>query len=412
MSPLLTTLLTVTGASGFFASRAFLPALLTGLALRFGSHVPLLRDVNLIAHIGAVPPWFTSDPALLTLALFAVFEWQQERIPEVAEAFALVSRYLRVALSVLTALGLLQTDDARFLEALGEPVAQAGFSGLLAPLPLAVAAGTGALTWLGAGLRDAVVGWLRAIDPEDAMHVQRLFSWAEASWVGVGVVVLLLAPVLVAGILVVAFAALGFWQRRQQAAELRQLLPCSQCQQPLLPAAIACGHCRAPHPAPRVISWLGAVGQTPMTSVVDQQLALLATHRCPVCATRLPNQPMAAAQCPRCQTRPLGQLDQRHGFLAGIGRRVPLVLGLSALAGVVPVLGLAVGLVLVRVRLVAPLSGWLPIGARLRTRWALRLVLWIAAALQIIPLSGVVLVPLLCLVSWRLYQRTFAAQPS
>jgi hypothetical protein len=410
MSPLLTTLLTVTGASGFFASRAFLPALLTGLALRFGSHVPLLCDVNLIAHTGAVPPWFTGDVALVALAVLTVLESQQERIPEVAEAFALVSKHLRVSLSILTALGLLQTDDAKFLEAVSVPVAQAGFSAVLAPFPLAVAAGTGAMTWLGAGLRDAVIGWLRDIDPEDALHLQRLFHWAETSWVGVGVVALLLAPILVALILVVVFAALGLWRRRQQAAEQRQLVPCSQCQQPMLPAAISCGHCQAPHPAPRAITWLGAVGQTPVTSIAEQQLALLATHRCRVCASRLPSQPMATVQCPTCQDKPLGALDQREAYLAGVALRLPGVLGLAALAGMVPVLGLAVGLVLVRLRLVAPLAGWLPLGRRLHTKWLLRIGFVALAAIQVVPLVGAALVPLYALLSWQLYQRTFAKQ--
>ncbi len=47
------------GSIGVFASRAFLPAFVTALLLRFGPQLPWLAQSGLIPHIRDVPTWST-----------------------------------------------------------------------------------------------------------------------------------------------------------------------------------------------------------------------------------------------------------------------------------------------------------------------------------------------------------------
>src|SRR4051812_37315547 len=59
------------GSIGVFSSRAFLPAFVTSLILRFGPQVPWLARSGLLRHVRDVPTWFTSDTALIALGLLA-----------------------------------------------------------------------------------------------------------------------------------------------------------------------------------------------------------------------------------------------------------------------------------------------------------------------------------------------------
>lgn len=70
------------GSVGVFASRAFLPAFVTALLLRFGPHLPRMAHYGLLPQVRDVPTWFTSDAALLVLGLLAALELVAERVPE------------------------------------------------------------------------------------------------------------------------------------------------------------------------------------------------------------------------------------------------------------------------------------------------------------------------------------------
>src|SRR5207248_528566 len=83
------------GSIGVFASRAFLPAFVTAVLLRFGPHAPWLTHAGLIPHIRAVPTWFTSDTSLVILGVLAALEIIAERFPEAAAILAEVHDYLK-----------------------------------------------------------------------------------------------------------------------------------------------------------------------------------------------------------------------------------------------------------------------------------------------------------------------------
>ena len=69
------------GSVGVFASRAFLPAFVTALLLRFGPHAPWLAHAGLLPQVRGVPTWFTSDAALVVLGLLAALELVRRAVP-------------------------------------------------------------------------------------------------------------------------------------------------------------------------------------------------------------------------------------------------------------------------------------------------------------------------------------------
>src|SRR4051794_15307770 len=99
------------GSIGVFASRAFLPAFVTALILRFGPHAPWLARAGLLPHVRDVPTWFTSDPSLVVLGILAVLELVAERIPEVHSVLDEVHDYLKTGMAILTYLGMLNATD-------------------------------------------------------------------------------------------------------------------------------------------------------------------------------------------------------------------------------------------------------------------------------------------------------------
>ena len=60
------------GSIGPFASRAFLPAFVTALLLRFGPKLAIVRDLGLLQRIGDTPGWFTADVTLWILGVLVV----------------------------------------------------------------------------------------------------------------------------------------------------------------------------------------------------------------------------------------------------------------------------------------------------------------------------------------------------
>ena len=99
------------GSVGVFASRAFLPAFVTAVLLRFGPHVPWLAHAGLMPHIRDVPTWFTSDTSLVILGVLAALEIVAERFPEAAAVLDEIHDYLKTGMAVLTYLGVLIATD-------------------------------------------------------------------------------------------------------------------------------------------------------------------------------------------------------------------------------------------------------------------------------------------------------------
>src|SRR5690348_9590812 len=99
------------GSIGVFSSRAFLPAFVTALLLRFGPHAPWLARAGLLPHVRDLPTWFTSDIALVVLGVLAALELLAGRFPEAQAVLDEVHDYLKTGMAILTYLGALNATD-------------------------------------------------------------------------------------------------------------------------------------------------------------------------------------------------------------------------------------------------------------------------------------------------------------
>ncbi|MBI5607602.1 MAG: zinc ribbon domain-containing protein [Deltaproteobacteria bacterium] len=388
------------GSSGLFASRMFAPALATAALLRFGPQIPGLDSLGLLASLHAAPGWFTSDACLLTLLVLTAAEVVGDKVPEVREAIATMSDYLKPVLAAATALGVISMTDTAFAQGL---VFQAGLG---AALPaLVAAAGTAAAVVI----RRGTLGWLEALDPNDTLQLRRLWSWAEDSWAMAGAVLLVVLPAAMAAVLCLAMLGLAVLRRRQRARDKAQRRPCPHCQTPLDRCAPTCGACHTSNPAPRGVGMLGQALAAPATDIDRHAADLLAQLRCPECAARL-TRGRVAQICPTCGAQPFVPADKAQRFLAAIDARAAPTAAVVAVVSLVPLLGYLVGALYGELRLVAPLRVHLPLTQRWLLKWPLRLLRWLVVVVQVVPLVGGVAAAAELLVRYRVHRAALAGQ--
>ena len=384
------------GSIGIFSSRAFLPAFVTAVMLRFGPQVSWLARTGLLQHVRDVPTWFTSDTALIILGLLSVLELVAERIPEAKALLDEVHDYLKAAMSALTFLGVLGASDRALVRGV------VGAAGPVAYLPaLAVGAGT----FLAGKARAAVVRPLREADEDDDLRVQSLLLWVEDLWGGLGPLALILLPLLTLVVFVVALVLLLLAGRSIEAREEATKVPCERCGELIYASATSCPFCKAPNREPKAVGVLGGTKDVP-ADPTSHVFRLVSVKRCPACATRLKH--CAVPQkCEECRLMVLDAPSFVQEYVTFIDRRVPLVCAACFLLGLIPVLGVIPGVILYRLQIVAPLRRYLPPGQRFVLRWGIRLVSLVLVAFQWVPLLGGLLLPLVALVNYWAYRYAF-----
>jgi hypothetical protein len=392
----LTPLLFGAGAIGPFASRVFLPAFLTALMLRFGVHVPWVQDLGILRHASVRPNWFTSDPCLVVLGVLATLETFGQKNPEVRRLFHEFDLYLKPALALLTTAGVMNLTDADFVT--HTAAHQAGVIDGFIPAAVALA------TWRVARARRPVAAAI--FDHLEGTHLDHLFSWAEDAWAALGPVLLVLFPVVMLLLTGAVVATLMVVRNQLARAEHAARLPCPQCGSPVYPCAVACQTCRRPVDHPVAVGFLGLSKPYPARNPSAQPYHLAVHRRCPVCAARLPagrpRQP-----CDACGDVTRTTADFAHAYVAHVGWRLPRVLTVTFLLGLIPVVGLIAGTVYYRAVIVLPFAEYLPPGKRFLLRWSVRLLFLLLALCQVIPLLGGFVVPAMAAISFEAYRRAY-----
>jgi hypothetical protein len=384
------------GSIGLFASRAFLPAFVAAVLLRFGPQFPWLAHAGLIPHIRDVRTWFTSDAALLILGIFAALEIVAQRFPEAAAVLDGVHDYLKTGMAVLSYLGVLNATDRAAAQ---QVINQAG---MIDPLPvLAVGAGV----YLATQIRGAILSPLTEADEDDDLGLQRLIRWVEDLWAGLGSMALILFPLLTIAAFGFAALILVIIERRLESRGERAKIPCIHCVQPIHASALACPHCHAPVKEPRDVGLLGQPNDRP-ADLLTLPFRLVAVKRCPVCATRSDRRAVEQV-CGACGHRLMEEPDFARRYIGYIDRRVPQVLVVCFLLGLIPVLGVIPGVVYYRLMIVAPFRRYIPPGRGLLLRWVVRLALLVLVAFQWVPVAGGLAVPAMALINYVAYRSAY-----
>ncbi len=392
----LSSILYMLGLSGFFSSRAFLPAFLTSAVMRYGDQIPLLSKVQLIQDIAAAPGWMSHDYVFIALGILAVAELVADKVPEAQELLNLVDEYLKPIVATLTLFGVLSSEDAGYLN----EQFRAGFA---EGLPAFI---YGAVVFWFAHLRAQVIGYLVDADDSDELGLRQLISWMEDAWVFFGFWLLLLVPIFMS--ILVAFALGTIWliERHFRRQDEKSKTSCPACRHEMYLSALACPSCQAENPEPHKI---GALGQSLPAQVEDRashRLRLLEKKRCRLCATHLSKSRVEQA-CTACATHPFDDVATAEQYVNRLALRLPHVLGVSAVISLVPLLGLVVGVIYTRIQLIAPLKAYLPFHRNILLKIMLRLLFLALTLLQLVPLAGAAAVPLMALVSYLVYRRSF-----
>lgn len=385
--------------------RGFIPAFFIALALRFGPELgltpALAADLQQAAgSIGVAPSWFTSNPALVILGLLACMELGANKHPELRELLGLVDRYFKPTMAGLTYLGVMSTSDSAFIESTYQAVPQD--AGVLSMMLFAAVIVS---TWAAAGVKNAALGVLTELDPDDSLGLMRAISFIGDAWVIVGAVLLVAIPLLVAIIAFVMFAIVGYLRHRAHKRDEAMKRACVRCDQRVYACAVSCPSCLEEQPDVKDVGWLGSCADRP-AHMENHAEHLLAVGRCPRCATKLTKKDVDGG-CPVCTLNPF--IDQ-----AMIGRfdrymhlRLVSTLIVCAVIGLVPILGFAVAIVIYKVQLVGPYRRYIGRGSGLMARWGLRALLLIAIFLQIIPGLNAIVVAAMTFLSYWVYRGLF-----
>ncbi len=396
----LTALIHALSASGLFSARAFLPAFVTALLLRFGPELPLLQDLPILQGVSGVPTWFTHDATLIGLGVLALAEILAVKTETGEEVLDLMERYLKPAMAVLCCLGVLSVRDRQVVEGLVSPAAEAGLADGLWAL------GNGLLVAWMTGLRAHFRELFKAIDEDDDLGWRQLASWFEDLAVSGGLLVLVFYPLLMLVLLGVALGALQVVSLLLNRLEERRRGACPACGKAMHRSALCCPGCGQGQDHPADVGFFGQSLDSPAPDRAALSLHLAERRRCPRCAERLPlRRPHQA--CPGCGHDPFADAVFRERYLAMVGRRLVPALGLGFLCSLVPVLGLVPGVIVCRQALTGPFSRYLPGGRRLLARWGLRLVFVVLLSIQWLPVVGGVVVPLIGALGFVVYRRAF-----
>jgi hypothetical protein len=384
------------GSMGFFPSRAFMPALATAALMRWGDRVPLIRDSSFMRLIeGLEGSWLTHDVTIIVLAVLTLLELMATRSPEMRELMTAFDGYLKAAVAGLVSIGLLTAADAATLEAIRE----AGIGDYL--LPAFVAAGTYALS----RVRGGVVEHINEADPEDDTGLHRLLFWLENFFVIFGLLVLVFYPLFMITVLAAAFAALWLIKRRMDRAEEKLKVPCAGCGTAIFRHALRCPSCRLPVENPSAVGWFGTGSQRPADKE-RQPLLLVQWLRCPACAGALKlRQPKQV--CPTCGERVNEDPAFIRSYVSMIQGRLPRVMLVAFLLGLVPVIGAVFGIVYYRIQLVMPYRRYIPPWHSFVSRMLIKVVFVLLLLLQIVPLIGAAAIPLMAWISSTVHRKAY-----
>ena len=392
------------GSIGFFTARAFLTAFVTAVLLRYAQEYPTGWLAQHFAAVQGAPTWFTHDGTILVLGVLAVFEVAATKYAQARQIMDQVDTYLKPTVAVLVQLGVLTTLDTSFIDSAtgssAEPAAPAVTIGSYVLIPLVAVA-----VWYLAGKRRDVLEVLVNADPDDDLRIQRLIFWAEDIWVIAGLCFFVVFPIAMLVLIGVVLGTMWLIQKYLAHREKKTKVSCTDCGEKMYPTAIACGHCLAAAVQPRTIGWLGPK-DTPAGDLDKHRLRLVEKKRCPVCATRL-TESCVRQTCATCGHELMSDREFANAYIGHVTGRYPVVFAVCLLLSAIPLIGLIPGVIMYRMTLVAPFRQYMLPGRRLRLKLIVGLAFFALAIFQVIPLVGIIVVPLLATVNFLVHRTAY-----
>jgi hypothetical protein len=399
--------LTSLGVVPMFAARAFVPLFATALVARIGPEFAPFAGSLGIDLFGNLPDWATSNVTLAILGIMALVEVVMAKVPEARELMIYTSAQLKGIAAFLACFLMLGGSPLELLE----HVRKEGFATEYAwgqSFVYTWSFGLGAIVWFTSALHRRIHAWLRDVDEDDSLGLQKLLSYLEDSIGFLGVLFLLnsLLALATAG---ATIGGLYLVRRMLEAREERRKVPCESCGTPNHLCGVRCSSCERPLPNPRRVGLLGSARDEAVQDFALHRLEMVAQKRCPTCGDRL-KQRRVDQICPKCDTRPFEDAKAFEEFLASVRARLPHTMAVSFGLGLIPLAGLIPGILYYRVCLISNLMHYVPRSRSFFTRWLVRLVNGTLLCLQPVPVVGAFTLPLMCLTNYSVYRSTLRRQ--
>lgn len=364
--------------------------------MKYGTEIPLLNQLDFIQVTGQEPTWFTNDMTLLILFLLSLAEIAGDKIPEVKQGMNQVFVHAKPVIASLSTLGVLNASDAAFVS----ETMQAGLFDIINALIV------GGGVFMSSQARESMMSVLVEADEDDELGIQGVISWLDDFWATFGTFILFVFPFLIA---LTSIAIILFFRRmakRAQRREEQSKISCSSCETKMFKSALECPSCNTENSSPHSINWMGNSTEEVCISREQQKAELMLSRRCPVCASRLEKRSTKQI-CPECNHATFENGEDAQLFLDKMSGRLPGVLVVSFLFGLIPVVGLIVGIILFRIKLVAPFRRYIPLHKSFFIKWGIRIFFLILMLLQLVPVLGAFAMPVLAIVSYNSYKRSF-----
>ncbi len=399
---MLTYYLTSLGVIPYFVARAFVPLFTTALVGRLGSDTALFADAAGVQLLANMPGWATSNSALMILGLLALFEVVTTKIPEIRELISWSDAQVKAAAGFLMCFAIVRGDPIELVEHVEQVGLTTSFAsgqsfGYVWSFVIAT------IVWFAAMMRNSIFAFLREFDEDDDLGIQGFLSWIEDSLGVFGVLFAVVFPML--ALLLVGLTLLGLWLTRRHLERKEQLarVPCDHCGAPNALCGIHCPSCRQPRRGVRQVGLMGSIKQTLATDLDQHRLQLLAGKRCGNCGERLKDRRLAQ-QCQSCEVEPFRDSAAVEAYLASLRATLPRTLAVLLLLSAIPLIGLVPGVIYYRLSLISSLRCYVPRSVGAVARWGIRILSLLLLALQSIPLFGMLMLPLLCLLNFTVYQ--------
>jgi hypothetical protein len=392
------------GNIGIFPSRAFIPAFLTALLLRFGHDLSGFQHSDLVHNVTQNPNWFTSDASLIILGILSVLELAATKSSDLREFLHEFDHYAKAIMAFLTTHGVLTAADVATLNAADPNLATAGANGMV---NLGVSAAISGAVFYLSSMRSAVMSTLTHADPHDDLGIQHLIAWGEDLWSAFGLLLIIAFPFLM--LLIVALCAGGLFMLQQYLhyREEKSRIPCVKCGVALYPTALTCHNCRTSVAQPREIGFLGTGGAAVSVLSRDSHgFELVSMKRCPVCATRFEMRSPRQA-CLTCGHLLMSEPATMNSYLTHVDQRLPKTMMVCTGLGLIPIIGIIPGIIYYRMTLVRPFRQYLSFGTGILVKWGVRVLNLMLILLQPVPILGGLLVPIMAYTNYRVYRGVY-----
>ena len=223
----ISTIFWLLGTIPLFASRIFLPAFLMALFFRFPDYFPFV-DVSSPVDQN-ISAWL-----LILLGALSVFEIWAEKNSDIQYLFNKVEAFAKPVAFFLVQYQL--TDEAS-----SQIIKQIQWAGFEMTHVLA-AIGSGIVFWLN-GFRRQFYDFLYKIDDDDNLGLRTMFSWLEDSLVIFGFLLFVVLGIMAFIFYGIFWLLLYLFQKKVERNQEKHKPPCLNCQQLVLPFAVACGNC-------------------------------------------------------------------------------------------------------------------------------------------------------------------------